>query len=181
MCTLSISCSCLEEQPFSKTAQVHDHSFKGTVKAEKVEKTGKFRITIKNSISTETDRIYTPYKIFAMETGDVNHDGNTDICIGIIKPTPFDPVMKKRLFIFQIDRNYIRPLWLSSRLVMPLVKFTLGKDINGRQIIRTIEQQNAKMYCINEYRWESFGMSFVAKNEDSLSYPEADFLLNSKP
>jgi hypothetical protein len=111
-----------------------------------------------------------------METGDVNHDGRTDICIGIIKPTPFDPVLKKRLFIFQIDRDYIRPLWLSSRLVRPLEEFSVLSNDEGCRI-RTIERENTDMFCINEYKWESFGMTFIKTRNDSLHFADAQSLL----
>jgi hypothetical protein len=171
-------CSCLKNRPFSKTIKISDAYFKGEVIEEKIEKLNKYKITINDSITGESDRIFTPYEIFQMETGDVNHDGKTDICIGIIKPTPFDPNLKKRLFIFQIERDYIRPLWLSSRLVRPLERFAIVKDNKGLNMIRTIEQQDKDKYCINEYKWESFGMAFQRELANSLSYSKAGLLLN---
>src|ERR1700729_4074015 len=117
--------SCTNSTYFSKSIPIRDAYFKGQVIVERIEKLDKYRITIIDSVTGGIDHIYTPYDVFEMETGDVNHDGRTDICIGIIKPTPFDPVLKKRLFIFQIDRDYIRPLWLSSRLVRPLETFAV--------------------------------------------------------
>jgi len=157
---------------------VSDAFFDGEVKVEKIEKLSKYKLTIFNSITGESDHIYTPYEIFHMETGDVNHDGKTDICMGIIKPTPFDSVFKKRLFIFQIDRDYIRPLWLGSRLVYPMEEFKICKD-SDRYTIKTIERQNIDLFCINEYRWESFGMSFLRKHKDSLTYTNAKSLLDN--
>lgn len=161
------------QQPFSKTIAIQDAHFQGTVILEKVESIGQYRIRIENTTNGERDRIFTPYEVFAMETGDVNGDGTTDICIGIIKPTPFDPSFKKRLFLFQIDRNYIRPLWLSSRLVRPLETFVLLKSETGGDKIRTVEKQDVNHYCVNEYQWASFGMSFVRECRSGLSYPEA--------
>ena len=169
--------SCTEKKAYSKTIKIRDSFFNGKVTVEKIEKLNKYRISIFDSITGNIDRIYTPYEVFEMETGDVNHDGKTDICIGIIKPTPFDPVLKKRLFIFQIDRDYIRPLWLSSRLVNPLVEFSVSnnkKDCN----IMTIERKNNTLFCVREYRWESFGMSFIKVIKDSLSNTEAHLILN---
>jgi hypothetical protein len=101
--------SCTNTTDFSKSINIRDAYFKGTVMVERMGKLDKYSISIFDSLTGGSDRIYTPYAIFEMETGDVNQDGRTDICIGIIKPTPFDPVLKKRLFIFQIDRDYIRP------------------------------------------------------------------------
>lgn len=168
--------SCTNSTYFSKSIPIRDAYFKGKVIVEKIEKLDKYRITIIDSVTGGSDHIYTPYDVFEMETGDVNHDGRTDICIGIIKPTPFDPVLKKRLFIFQIDRDYIRPLWLSSRLVRPLEEFTVLSDEEGCRI-RTIERINPGMFCIAEYRWESFGLTFIRIRNDSLHYSDAHSLL----
>ena len=167
-----LSGSCCEKQGYSKTIKIKDAYFTGTVTVEKIPKLDKYRISIFDSITGGNDRIYTPYEVFEMETGDVNRDGRTDICIGIIKPTPFDPVLKKRLFIFQIDKDYIRPLWLSSRLVNPLEEFKVCEN-KGDCIIRAMERKNKGQYCIHEYKWESFGMSFIKTLNDSLSYSEA--------
>ena len=170
--------SCSEKKGYSKTIKIKDAYFTGTVIVEKIEKLDKYRISIFDSITRGSDLIYTPYEVFEMETGDVNMDGRTDICIGIIKPTPFDPVLKKRLFIFQIDRDYIRPLWLSSRLVNPLEEFKVCKK-KGDCTIKAMERQNKGMYCIHEYRWESFGMSFIKTLNDSLSYSRAQEALHN--
>ncbi len=172
-------CSCTKTEVLNKTMTISDSTFKGTVTIERVEKLKKYKLSIFNSITGETDRIFTPYDVFQMELGDVNRDGKTDICLGIVKPTPFDSVMKKRLFIFEIDRDYIRPLWLSSRLVHPLEKFSVYKTDNGEYHIKTIEIKNKDLYCIHEYRWGSFGMVFTRKLRDSLSYRESLNLLEN--
>ena len=175
--------ACSNNKPFSKKIKINDAFFKGDVTIEKIEKLGKNKISIYNKLTGKGDRIYTPYEVFQMETGDVNNDGKTDICIGIIKPTPFDSILKKRLFIFQIDRDYIRPLWLSSRLVKPLEEFIICKK-NHKYTIKAMEKENNHLYCINEYRWESFGMSFLKEQKDSLTYSDVKRLLhesNKKP
>ena len=174
---LLLSCSSCGKKGYFKTIKIKDAYFTGTVTVEKTEKLNKYRISIFDSITGGSDRIYTPYEVFEMETGDVNRDGKTDICIGIIKPTPFDPVLKKRLFIFQLDRDYIRPLWLSSRLVNPLEEFLVCNDKDDCTI-RAIERHNKGQYCIHEYRWESFGMSFIKTLNDSLSYSRAQEALH---
>jgi hypothetical protein len=165
--------SCHLNVPFTKSCTIEDSYFKGIIKVVKNEKLGRYCLSIKNTTDSSTDRIFIPYEIFAMETGDVNHDGRTDICIGLIKPTPFDPVPRKRLFIFQIDRNYIRPLWLSSRLVHPLEGFKIARDKDGRDIILAVERVGRNTYCISEYKWESFGMSFVREYKSQLTLSEA--------
>jgi hypothetical protein len=113
-----------------------------------------------------------------MHTGDINGDGRTDICLGIIKPTPFDSVLKRRLFIFQIDKDYIRPLWLSSRLVRPLYDFrTISRGSTTN--ILTIERENATRFCVSEYKWGSFGMHLLKRHGSLLSLKEAQHILSS--
>lgn len=180
ICVYSVCLSCNNTPPFSKTININDSSFKGIVHVEKIEKLNKYRVNIENRLTGGTDKIYTPYEIYAMETGDINNDGRTDICIGIIKPTPFDSLLKKRLFIFQIDNDFIRPLWLGSRLVHPLEEFAVQINEENKFIIKTIERQGQKTYCINEYRWQSFGMTFITENEKMLSYPDALEILSRK-
>jgi hypothetical protein len=175
-----ICLSCNNKPPFSKTISIHDSSFTGEVQVEKIQKLNKYKISIENSVTGGTDKIFTPYEIYAMETGDINHDGRTDICLGIIKPTPFDSLLKRRLFIFQIDNDFIRPLWLSSRLVYPLEEFIVDKDVENQVIIKTMERQGMKTYCINEYKWQSFGMKFITEHRKMLSYSDALTLLKNK-
>lgn len=166
-------CACHQDQaPFSKTVTMEDDAFKGIILVEKVEKLGKYRLRMENHKTGGRDQIFTPYEVFAMETGDVNGDGHTDICLGIIKPTPFDPVLKKRLFIFQIDRDFIRPLWLGSRLTHPLETFAVLQG-QGKQRVRSVERQDARQYYVNEYEWGEFGMTFVKECRRDLSYAEA--------
>ena len=169
--------SCNNKQAFEKTIEIKDSFFTGIVKLEKIKKLGKYRLSILNKKTGEKDNIYTPYEIFEMETGDVNRDGKTDICIGIIKPTPFDSVLKKRLFIFQIDSDFIRPLWLSSRLVNPLESFIVCKNKNEQCVIHSIEKQGPDIFCIREYKWESFGMTYIKTIKDSLLLDDANNLI----
>ncbi|MBK7711019.1 MAG: hypothetical protein IPJ37_08765 [Bacteroidales bacterium] len=172
-----ICLSCNNKPPFSKTISIHDSSFTGEVQVEKILKLNKYKISIENSVTGGTDKIFTPYEIFAMETGDINHDGRSDICLGIIKPTPFDSLLKRRLFIFQIDNDFIRPLWLGSRLVYPLEEFVIEKDKENHTTIKTMERQGLKTYCINVYEWQSFGLTYIAEHGNMLSYSEAHSLL----
>jgi hypothetical protein len=165
--------ACRQSNSFSKIEKIDDAFFKGTVTVEKVEELNKYKLSIKDTSGKLIDKIYTPYTIFDLQVGDINDDGKTDMCVGIIKPTPFDPVLKKRLFIFQIDRNYIRPLWLGSRLAHGYEDFKIVKDAENKNRIRTIEKKNKDLYCISEYKWGSFGMVYKKECASNLRYSEA--------
>ena len=165
--------SCSKPEAFEKEVRITDPFFDGFVTLEKMESIQKYKLSISDPARKSIDHIYTPYAVFQMETGDVNRDGKTDICLGIIKPTPFDSVLKKRLFIFQIDRGYIRPLWLSSRLVNPLEEFSIETDSMQQTIIRTIERTGPEVFCTRSYKWGSFGMIYLSTEHDSINYENA--------
>ena len=94
-----------------------------------------------------------PYPTFAFATGDVNGDGVTDALVGVVKPTRFDPRMARRLFVFQQIHDYVRPLWLGSRLAGELFDFTFW---DGRLI--TLEQETDRSWFVGAYRWDHFGI-----------------------
>ncbi|WP_018345183.1 hypothetical protein [Cytophaga aurantiaca] len=164
---------CSKPDTFEKEVRIKDDFFDGFVSLKKMESIQKYQLSISDTARQPIDCIYTPYDVFQMETGDVNRDGKTDICLGIIKPTPFDSILKKRLFIFQIDRAYIRPLWLSSRLVNPLEEFSVKKDSLQEIIIRTIERTSPETFCTRSYKWGSFGMMYLSTEQDSINYENA--------
>ena len=162
-----------EKISFEKKLNVHLNNFTGEVSVEPVSPNKGYYIRIENNLTGNSDRIYTPYEIFDLQTGDINGDGLADLCIGLIKPTLFDPVLKKRLFIFQIDRDYIRPLWLGSRLVYTLDRFVVLKNPRGPDIIRTIEQKTKDQWLIGEYNWASFGLYPRFPHSEDLSFDKA--------
>ena len=168
---------CSEPNVFEKEVRITDSFFDGFVTLKRMENIQKYKLSISDTAHKSIDHIYTPYAVFQMETADVNRDGKTDICLGIIKPTPFDSVLKKRLFIFQIDRGYIRPLWLSSRLVNPLEEFSVTTDSLHETIIRTIERRDPQLFCMRFYKWGSFGMTYLSTEQDSIPYENAKQLL----
>ena len=70
----------------------------------------------KNNNLIQTNSWALNYEVFRIDTGDVNNDKSTDILVGVIKPTRFDPVIRKRLFIFKmVDGIYTSTLaWVKS-------------------------------------------------------------------
>jgi hypothetical protein len=100
------------------------------------------------------------YEVFRIDTGDVNNDNSTDILVGVIKSTRFDPVSRKRLFIFKLFEGYIRPLWLGSRVSQPLIDFKFVK-CKSEGVVRTIESEKDQSYLVAEYHWIGFGLRFM--------------------
>ena len=104
-----------------------------------------------------------PYPVYRFQTGDINGDGRTDVLVGVIKSTRYDPQVARRLFIFKVYKDcYIRPLWMGSRLSRPLVDFRFA-HIDGQPRVLTIERDTTpERYLMAVYRWRSFGLDFVA-------------------
>ena len=108
------------------------------------------------------------YPVFRFLSADVDGDGTKDILVGVIKPTRFDSVSRKRIFIFKLLDGHIRPLWLGSRVSRPLQDFNTI-PIGGVAVIRTIELEQNGKYLVAEYKWQGFGLTFskyIARNID---------------
>lgn len=100
------------------------------------------------------------YPVYHFECADINGDGTDDILVGVIKPTRFDGISRKRIFIFKLFEGYVRPLWLGSRVSQPLEDFkvTPSKPMN---LIRTMEYEENGNFLVAEYKWKGFGLTFV--------------------
>lgn len=120
------------------------------------------------------------YPVYRFDYGNIRGDGQTDIAVGVIKPTRFDLKADKRLFLFRItDDYYIRPLWLGSRVAQPLVDFRLT-DKEEKGYIRTVEKEKSGNYLVATYRWKGFGLEFIAYVEREITLSEARKLLHNK-
>ena len=126
------------------------------------------------SLSKENDTLYylnlktdsgidkweLPYPVYRFETGDINGDGSIDALVGVEKTTRFDPVVAKRIFIFQNIDGKVRPLWLGSRLGKPIEDFTVVRE-DSCTYIRSIEKERDGKFLVADYCWDSFGVKFI--------------------
>jgi hypothetical protein len=114
------------------------------------------------------------YPVYRFDCADITGDGVPEIAVGVIKSTRFDPKVRKRLFLFKLfDECYIRPLWLGSKVSLPLVDFRLVT--NGReQRIRTIEQEGENSFVVAEYVYKTFGVEWIAYLKRGLTMREAE-------
>jgi hypothetical protein len=119
------------------------------------------------------------YPVYRFDYGVIREGGQTDIAVGVVKPTRFDPKPDKRLFLFRItDDYYIRPLWLGSRVAQPLVDFRLtNKEEKG--YIRTVEKEKSGACLVATYHWRGFGLAFVDYEAREISLSEALKLLHN--
>jgi len=117
-----------------------------------------------------------PYPVYRFETGDVDHDGVDDILVGVVKPTRFDPRPARRIFLFKLRNDGVVPLWLGSRVSQPLEDF---RFVHNTETVRTIERERSGAYLVAEYRWRTFGLSFVRYCEREIPLRQARRLLNA--
>lgn len=98
-----------------------------------------------------------PYRTWKLISADLNADGIDEALLGVVKPTRFDSVSARRLFIFKNVRGRVRPLWLGSALGGGrLIDFRLSA-----QKIIAIEEYAPSLYNVSVYALARFGLSFV--------------------
>jgi hypothetical protein len=152
---------------------IHDQYFDGQVQITAI--SGGFRIALLDSRGEKLDRTIFYHQPYQMDTADVNRDGRTEILIGLIKPTEFDPEERKRLFILRIDEGQLRPLWLGSKVCQQLVDFKALA--NG--VVRTLEKTKQGNYAIGIYQWQGFGLTLMEYTSNEKPYDEAITIFNS--
>jgi hypothetical protein len=162
--------------------EVNDTSFalfaggvSGKVKLVRLRETRAYRLTWLPDKHSKGDEVLFRFPVYRIDTGDINRDGRTDILLGVIKQTRFDPALKRRLFTLQIDNGQIRPLWLGSRVYRTLVDFcTMYKS--GKVYVKTLEKDKNQLYCIGIYEWENFGLTLIQYNYEGLTIAVAQKL-----
>lgn len=105
------------------------------------------------------DRWKLPYPVFRFQTGDIDSDGSEEMLVGVIKRTRFDSSLNKRIFIFNNYEGTVRPLWLGSRLGIPLIDFRFIRTPDG-PCIRIVGKEENGQFLVADYVWNQFGLEF---------------------
>ena len=101
-----------------------------------------------------------PYPVYRFCTGDMDGDSVIDAIVGVEKTTRYDPVVRKRVFMFRNLEGKVRPLWMGSRLGRPVVDFNVVQ-VDGETRLRSIEKEQSGKFLVAEYKWSSFGVEFI--------------------
>lgn len=169
-CLLLVACARTgQELPDQYELVVHDAAFNGKVVFKKLASTNGFKLLLHNNLGETLDQIVFTYTPYRLDVADVNRDGSTEILVGLIKSTEFDPVEKKRLFILRVDEDQLRPLWLGSRVCQELVDF----KSKGDGVIQTLEKNKNGRYAVGDYEWQSFGLTLIQYTHNEISFDEA--------
>ena len=131
-------------------------------------------MTCNDNVTVSTWRLN--YPVYQFDCADITGDGLPEIAVGVIKSTRFDPIVRKRLFLFKLyDTCYVRPLWLGSRVSFPLVDFRLMETKSGQRI-RTIEQESDNQFVVAEYCYKTFGPEWIRYIKRGITKREAETL-----
>ena len=148
---------------------VNDTNFQGKAVFKKLSAAAGFKILLIDHAGKTTDQIIFRYTPYALDVADVNRDGKTDVLVGLIKSTEFDPIERKRLFILRIDDTQLRPLWLGSKVCQDLINF---KALEGG-FVQTLEKTQKGNYAIGLYEWQGFGLTLINYIHNEIQYADA--------
>lgn len=168
---LLVACSngAADLAPFRNEVVIHDPDFKGKVALKTLTSTHGFKLLLQDESGATLDQAVFRYAAYRLDTADVDRNGKTDVLVGLIKSTEFDPLEKKRLFILRIDHGQLRPLWLGSKVCQELVDFRSQR--NG--MIMTLEKNKNDNYALGCYEWQGFGLTLIKYTHDEITFREA--------
>ena len=102
------------------------------------------------------------YPVYRFTCGDMTGDSIPEVLVGTIKATRYHPEKDKRLFIFHLYKGqFIRPLWLGSRVGCPLIDFKVETD-SMPNLVHTWERKENGDTIEVLYQLKGFGLKYVA-------------------
>jgi hypothetical protein len=112
-----------------------------------------------------------PWKV---RLADVDGDGAQELILGVRKRARFDPVMRRRLFVYAWPDW--APRWLGSRLSLPFEDFAfVDCDGDGKDDLLALELAADGRRRLMRYEWNGFG--FTGEPGDFLVVtPSSDFV-----
>ena len=101
------------------------------------------------------------YPVYRFTCGDMTGDSIPEVLVGTIKATRYRPEKDKRLFIFHLYKGqFIRPLWLGSRVGCPLIDFKVETD-SMPNLVHTWERKENGDTIEALYQLKGFGLKYV--------------------
>jgi len=109
-----------------------------------------------------------PWKIWL---ADVDGDGRRELALGVYKAARFDPVPRKRLFIYDWPGHDLVPRWLGSRLAFPFDDFAFVDCPGGDgSALFAAESEPGGGHRLMRYQWNGFG--FSGDTRDAIELPQ---------
>lgn len=135
-------------------------------------------LTIKNNKISNSRAALLPWPIYQFQMGDIDGDNVTDLFVGVIKSCKYDPVVRRRLFAYEVVDGDLRPKWLGTHTAYEIKEFR-AVSIDGRTYIRALEKDESGIYHIMTYAWAAFGPRIKHNKEGGKDYDEAFKIFNS--
>ena len=111
------------------------------------------------------------YPVYRFTCGDMTGDSIPEVLVGTIKATRYRLEKDKRLFIFHLYKGqFIRPLWLGSRVGCPLIDFKVETD-SMPNLVHTWERKDNGDTIEALYQLKGFGLKFIKPLTPTLPPP----------
>ena len=151
-----VECVITETSPSSFNYQTKGST--GSIELAAVDSTWEVRHLAGDSL---TDVWVLNHAVYQFDCGDLTGDGRPEILVGVIRATRYRPELDKRLFIFKLFKGKkIRPLWLGSRVGLPLIDFKVERD-SVPAMVHTWERDTDGITVEVIYRQQGFGLKYV--------------------
>jgi hypothetical protein len=134
-------------------------------------------LTINNKEIVNSRAALLPWPVYQFQMGDIDGDNVTDLFVGVIKSCKYDPVVRRRLFAYEVIDGDLRPKWLGTHIAYDIKEFRTV-SIDGRTYIRALEKDESGIYHIMTYAWTSFGPRIKHNEERGKDYDEAFKIFN---
>lgn len=134
--------------------------------------------TIRDSVVLRSTKTYIKHRVYRFCVCDINSDSIPDVCLGVVKATRFDPVVRRRLFIYTTDEGVISPLWMGSKVGHYMQDFTII-ETDECTYIRTLEKHIDGSYSVGEYQWRSFGLIWKKYLKERINHEKALHIFHS--
>jgi hypothetical protein len=135
-------------------------------------------LTLDNDKIVNSRAALLPWPIYQFGAGDIDEDNITDLFVGVIKACPYDPVVRRRLFVYEVIDGDIRSKWRGTHVSYDLLEFRII-HLDGKTRILSLEQDKAGLYHIVTYAWASFGPRLINNQTGGKNYEKAFEIFNS--
>ncbi|HNY31544.1 MAG TPA: hypothetical protein PKO15_11710 [Fibrobacteria bacterium] len=110
------------------------------------------RTAVEIAFATGSHRRVFPWPVWSVQQADVDRDGCPELLLGAFKRNRFDSAARRRLQVWSVHPDGLRPRWLGTRLGGILDTF--AADPQGRILAR---ERTPQGWSLSRWRWRTFG------------------------
>lgn len=102
----------------------------------------------------DSDRGFAPW---CLQLAELDGDELPEVAVGTFKTTRFDPVPRRRVFVYDWTGEALFAKWLGSRLGLELEEFAFAPGGDGTSRLLSVESAGRDGLVLRQYRWAGFG------------------------